>query len=192
MTRKNALNYAISLIKKEDIDENVKKELIDALQLCISELPYSKWSKEAIFDACDQYCYEHKRKYLLMTDFKTSELPSHPTIENRFKMSALEFRDKYYPLPTDNTTRSRYSFQKIEAYKKEFINEFKRINAKSATDFNQRRDKNIPTTITMQKMCEVSSWNDLQKLLKIGKYEPKYIHVISNSSFHHYDYIVNT
>ena len=97
MTRKTALKEAINIVKSSEVDTKMKENVIEKLELCISELPFAQWSEAAIFDACDQFIEDHGRP-LILNDFQSKELPSHPTVKNRFKMTLKEFRDTYYPL----------------------------------------------------------------------------------------------
>ena len=97
MTRKTALKEAINIVKSSEVDTKMKENVIEKLELCISELPFAQWSEAAVFDACDQFIEDHGRP-LILNDFQSKELPSHPTVKNRFEMTLKEFRDTYYPL----------------------------------------------------------------------------------------------
>lgn len=152
MTRKTALLRAISMIEAMTPPPEGKDELIKKLQLCIDELPFSKWSEDAIFDACDQYCEDHNRTYLITSDFQKAELPSHPTVKNRFGMTLSEFRDKYYPLPSSRSGKSPYSDRPVESYNKDFVEFYKNNYGIRGDEYNNRRPAGSPTWHTLAKM----------------------------------------
>lgn len=154
MTRKKALLKTIKIIKRLEMDDGEKDEILSALQLCLSELPFSKWSKETIFDACDQFVEEHGS--LIINDLYKGQLPSHSVIKLKFGMSAKEFRDKYYPLP-DHSDKIR------EETKKVFVEEYNKVKPIGREDYDQRRDKSTPCSITIMKRLNVNTWGDLVK-----------------------------
>ena len=162
MTRKTALLRAISIIQEMTPQPEDGDELIEKLQLCIDELPFSKWSKDAIFDACDQYCEDNNRTYLITADFQKAELPSHPTVKNRFGMTLAEFRDKYYPLPSSRSGRSPYSDKPVEAYNKDFVEFYKNNYGMRGAEYNNKRPNGYPTWNTLAKMNGLKqSWHTL-------------------------------
>ncbi len=61
MTRKEALNEAIKIIRTTKIDSEKRGLIIKKLELCVSELPFASWSEEAIFDACEEFIRENGR-----------------------------------------------------------------------------------------------------------------------------------
>lgn len=167
MVRKEALCKAIEIIEKTGLDSAEKSEIIEGLELCLQELPFAHWSEAAIFDACNQWVQEHGQ--LHMKAFVSPTMPSHPTIKNRFKMTAREFRDKYYPLPGEKT-RSQYSSHDCAYWDKIFIQEFHALKVTSQGDYNERRDKTHPTWITLAKMHKVETWTELLKILGLTVY----------------------
>lgn len=156
MTRKKALQDTIEIIKNLDMDEERREELITALQLCLSELPFSKWSKEAIFDACDQFVEEHGS--LIINDLYKGQLPSHSVIKLKFGMTAKEFRDKYYPLTKPSLE---------DETKKIFLAEYERIHPISSDDYDSKRTPGTPCVTTIVKRLGVSSWSGLREKFKL-------------------------
>lgn len=169
MTRKNALLKAICILRELAIPQLEKDELIDALQLCFNELPFAKWSEKAIFDACDQFILDHGRG-IGIKDFEMEGLPSHPTIKNRFGITAKEFRDKYYPIHKDITTKSPFCTKSKEEWKTLFINEFSRIQPTGQDDYNSRRNKTLPGWITLARMFNLKTWNQLLDFCNLKKH----------------------
>lgn len=167
MVRRDALREAIQIIENTEIEQSRKEEIVAGLELCIQELPFSHWSEAAIFDACDQWVQEHGELHL--NAFVSAEMPSHPTIKNRFGMTAKEFRDKYYPI-SDITTRSRYYKRNREEWDKLFIEEFHRIKVRSQEDYNRRRSAGLPTWATMAHMHGLKRWSDLLEELGLQVY----------------------
>lgn len=169
MIRKEALRKAIEIIEKAQLPDHEKEreEIIAGLELCIQELPFSHWSEAAIFDACDQWVQEHGE--LLLSAFVCAEMPSHPTIKNRFGMTAKEFRDTYYPI-SDVTTRSRYYKHNRAEWDKMFIEEFHKLRVRSQEDYDRRRNTSLPTWLTMANMHGVARWSDLLEELGLQVY----------------------
>ena len=155
MTRKTALKEAIRAIKKANISQNKKEQITKKLNLCISELPYAKWTKEAIFDACDQFIAEHGQP-LRLKDFQSRELPSHPTVKNRFGMTLKEFRDTYYPLP-EKKKIAQISEETIRDFREEYC----RCGATNMESYNKRRSEGTPCAKTVIRRAGASGWCDL-------------------------------
>lgn len=169
MTRKEALQDAINLIQKASIGKKRKAQIIAGLTLCQEELPFAKWSKEAVFDACDQFVKDHG--HIRLGDFNCAGLPSHPTIQNRFGMTAKTFRDTYYPLPED---LSRYNYDNRDKWNKKFEVEFHRIRCTSGQHYNRARDKGLPTFQTMVRINQVGCWTSLLESLDLSTYHPEH------------------
>ena len=179
MKRKTALKQAISIVKSSGIEVDIKEEIIKKLELCISELPFAKWSEEAIFDACDQFIEDHKRP-LILNDFLSKELPSHPTVANRFGMTLKEFRDKYYPLPEPGYVAPSEALDVVEAFREEFI----RCGARTREDYDNMRDKNAPCSATVLKKIGTRSWHELLHHAKVEPPRKKRKSSVEKSSFH--------
>lgn len=168
MTRKIALQEAIKIIEASRIGKQRKADIIAGLQLCMDELPFAKWSEAAVFDACDQFVQEHGA--IRLVDFDHAGLPSHPTIKNRFKMTAKEFRDKYYPLPDTPEYKPRYTPEEREKWNTQFIEEFHRIRCTSEQHYNKTRRKDAPVFQTLCRMNDVKTWRQLLELLGLDTY----------------------
>ena len=174
MTRKLALQEAIKIIETSRIGKQRKKDIIRGLQLCVDELPFAKWSETAIFDACDQFVADHG--HIRLCDFSRSGLPSHPTIKNRFKMTAKEFRDTYYPLPDTPEFKPKYDPRDCDEWNAQFIEEFHRIRCISEQHYNIRRSAGMPVWQTLCKLNGVDTWRQLLYKLGLdtyGKERPK-------------------
>lgn len=158
MTRKNALKEAIKVVENAKMDPETKVEIIEKLNLCIEELPFAKWSKEAIFDACDQFKEEHG-DIVTTAAFGRAGLPSHTTIKHRFGMTAKEFRDKYYPLPPID--KSKYASYPMPEALKDFRKEFVRCGARTREEYDHLREKTYPCSATILKIAGTKSWPEL-------------------------------
>lgn len=167
MTRKDALREAIHIVSNARIGKQRKAGIIAGLELCQRELPFSHWSEEAVFDACDTWVREHGE--LHMRAFASPQMPSHPVIKNRFGMTAKEFRDKYYPI-TDVSTRSRYYQHSVSDWNRRFQDEFHRIRCTGQDDYNKRRNKELPTWNTIAAMNRLRTWRGLLEKLELETY----------------------
>ena len=171
MTRKIALQEAIKIIEASRIGKQRKADIIAGLQLCLDELPFAKWSEAAVFDACDQFVADHGA--IRLVDFEHAGLPSHPTIKNRFKMTAKEFRDKYYPLPDTPEYKPKYMPEDRAEWNAQFVSEFHRIRCTSEQQYNRDRDKAAPVWQTVCRLNGVNTWTQLLELLGIDTYKPE-------------------
>lgn len=186
MTRKNALKSAISAVQSSDFDEETKKMIIEKLELCISELPFAKWSEAAIFDACDQFIEDNGRP-LILNDFTSPLLPSHPTVKNRFGMTLKEFRDKYYPMDNPEST-SKYKYVELPESLKNFHEEFIRCGARTREEYDKLRDKSKPCSATILKIAGTKSWNELLRMTGTERPEkPKRTNSMTFSFTHEID-----
>lgn len=164
MTRKEALKEAMEIIEKSRIGKQRKENILQKLALCQQELPFAKWTEDAIFDACDQYILDHGGN-LTTAAFLDKNLPSHPVIQHRFGMTARQFRDQYYPIKTNLSVHSKYRDTSIAVWNEVFVREFHKLRVLSMRDYNKRRDKNHPSGITLVRLNQLTSWNQmLQKL----------------------------
>lgn len=164
MTRKDALREAIHIVSKARIGKQRKAEIVAGLELCRRELPFSHWSREAIFDACDTWVQEHGA--LSVTAFASPQMPSHPVIQNRFGMTARAFRDQFYPA-RDAPSGSRRG---LSRWNELFAEEFNRIRCTGQRDYNRRRDRGLPTWNTMAKMNRCGTWSLLLEKLSLKTY----------------------
>ncbi len=167
MTRRDALREAIHIVENACIGKQRKADIIAGLTLCHQELPFSHWTKEAIFDACDTWVQEHGELHL--HDFVSPLLPSHSAIKNRFGMTAREFRNHYYPMK-DVSTRSPYYRRSVEEWNRLFIEEFSRIRCTGQDDYNHRRNKEYPTWNTLVVMNKCGTWRQLLEKLSLDTY----------------------
>lgn len=165
MTRKQALEAAIELLSSR----RECTEIVEKLEECAAELPFAGWSEEAIFDACDQFIYEHNR--LPNTrDFAGKGLPSHTVIKHRFGVNVSEFRKKYYG---DLHTRGSSVFgdRAPDEWAALFVEEYTRLKPASAADYNRLRPKHIPSWTTIAKMLGAKSWVELRNSLNLPPYK---------------------
>ena len=158
MTRKEAIIEAISFIKVHGKNLEKKTEILEKLELCKLELPFTGWSSGAIFDACEQFIKE-KGRQIWVTDFdQCAELPSHPTIQNRFGMTAREFRDTYYPVPDMLRPDSEV---RVARLLEEFKEELARCGAHTREEFDDLRDKSLPCSTTILRRAKLTYWREL-------------------------------
>jgi len=165
MTRKQALSIAIDHIRSSDVQN--KNEIIEALELCSTELPMTHWSKAAIMDACQQFLIDNNTQTLTVTDFeKSRQLPSHTAIQRTYQMSAAQFRDHFFPQPPPT-----YRGKSSEEWTQQFIRSYKRLRPCSGDAYNALRRTETPTWNTIAKWNNLSTWGDLLALCKLKPYK---------------------
>lgn len=174
MTRKEAIIEAIGIISAQEEDEQKKKEVIAGLRLCLSELPFAHWSKQAIFDTCDQWIKDHGRS-IKVRDFDLDGLPPHPVIKNRFGITAKEFRDKYYPMePAERRVASMYHDLSTEELNEIFVAEFHRVKARGLHHYDKSRGRGTPCASTLLRAND-TTWKGLLKKLGLRCYDKWYV-----------------
>lgn len=169
MTRKNALKIAIKYIQANYEASPEKDDILKKLQECVDDLPLNRWSKIAIFDACDQYLIDNNKTYLTMGDFTSGKLPSHPTVQNRFGMTLAEFRDKYYPIPKEYRIKPKVK-ESNESKIKRFIATYHRLKPTNAKDYLDRKDTEDLGWIPCAKIVGAKTWDGLLVSLKLNRY----------------------
>ena len=168
MTRKEALREAIQIVSSARIGRQRKADIIAGLTLCQRELPFARWSREAVFDACNAWVEEHGA--LTLRAFASPEMPSHTTVKNRFGMTARQFRDRYYPLDGARSG-SPYGGDSVDEWNRRFRADFHAMGGTSQADYNRRRDRGLPTWNTVAAMNGVKSWRQLLEKLGLSTYE---------------------
>lgn len=164
MTRKEALFQAVLVLKSLDIEKEKKSEIINKLSELIEELPICVWSENTIFDAFEQFIIDNGR-VPNCSDLDYKNLPSHPTIENRFKMSAREFIDRYYG---DKIVKKKCNSNIYYNHTKEYwINDFKtqyeQLNRPNMIQYNKLRRNGTPCTSTLVNLCGLKNYSELIK-----------------------------
>lgn len=149
------------------MDRETRENIVEKLELCITELPFSRWSEAAIFDACDQFIADHGRP-LYLNDFTSRELPSHPTVKNRFGMTLREFRDRYYPLPRKEYRTIDGVPLNAQGLIRAFGEEFNRIGARTREDYDRRRNKQYPCSAFLLKVSRAASWAELLNMANVS------------------------
>lgn len=158
MTRKQALDEAIKIVQKYNIKEERKGEIIRKLELCVEELPFARWSRAAVLDACEMYLQTHGA--LTVGDFHPPALPSRSTLERIFKMSARVFRDAYFPR-SSSRCNSPYRHRPPQEWRKCFIEDFYRVQPSSGADYNARRAGELPSWVTVARRLGHKTWRAL-------------------------------
>lgn len=169
MTRKNALNIAIKYIYENYEVSPEKDDILKKLQECVDDLPLNRWSKIAIFDACDQYLIDNNKTYLTMGDFTSGKLPSHPAVKNRFGITLAEFRDKYYPIPEGYRIKPK-TVESDESKINRFIETYHRVKPSSAKEYLDRKNEDDIGWIPCAKIVGVRNWDELLAFLGLSRY----------------------
>lgn len=184
MTRKQAIQYAIEAIKNNGDDSDKIKQAEKCLLSILNDLPLTTWSKDAIFDACNQYCEKHNRSYLTVTDFKSKELPPHMVIKKRFGISAAEFRDKYYPRPVVDPKHSVYCKMTKEEYTYEFACFCANYSYLTQEEYNKCKPSYLPTWHVLATMNGVTRWSELLNIAGVSFCKKMDVQLNISSSSH--------
>ena len=165
MTRKQALLEVLQILETQQQTKQIC-EIKEKINEILSELPITSWSKQTIFDTLDQFAIDNNRNPTV-TDLKLKDMPSHPSIANRFKMSANDFLSLYYPKKCSSKI---FSSKTKEEWLELFIIDYEKIKPYSADEYNKNRGKNQPAWNTLAKMFDFKSWERLKSLAKVKTY----------------------
>jgi hypothetical protein len=164
MTRKQALQYAITVLNAQNI---VNKGVILKIQDIMKEMPFCHWSKETIIDTLQQWAIENGRNPTCGDLKKCNNLPPHSIIKLRFNMTAKQFLDKYFPQPLEQELNSLYCEHPKEYWLNIFKSEYNRIKPSSSNNYNKLRNHQYPSWITTAKMYNLNKWSELLDLCNI-------------------------
>ncbi len=161
MSCKHALIKALEII---ELSENtVEKQLIiDALKQQIKELSKTKWTKELIFEAIDNW-KERTGYNPIYKDFLKKELPSPITVESYFNMKMGDFLNQYYPKDLDKRNTNICNRFSQEEWIDNFKEQYNKIKPSSGKEFNALRDFETPTWLTISRNCSDGTWSGLLK-----------------------------
>lgn len=163
MTRKMALQQAIQALSK---DKEYSK-VVELLQDICNELPLIHWSDKSIRDTIEQFIIDNGR-VPTATDFKRKGMPPHPVIKQKYKINLSQWLNENYP------TKRLTNEEITKKYTKDFIDEFNRIQPKYSNEYNQNKNKELPTWNTVAKWNDVTSWRALLKKLDLKIYYREY------------------
>ncbi len=158
MTRKTAVSIAIGILEKMD----EQQEVVQVLKELHDNLPIVHWDEATIFDTINQFIEDNNR-VPTATDFTRKNLPSHPTVKNRFKMTLQDFLGTYYrkDVKKDKCKYSRHDKEKwMEVYREQCA---KLNNPSKMSEYDKKRDEGTPCVATLCKILGVKSWYGLLK-----------------------------
>ena len=157
-TRKAALLEAIEIVKAADLPQEQKNNLVKKLALCVTELPFARWSEDAIYDACEQFLLDHGRVPSI-SEFDRGALPSHTVVQRRLGITVRELRERYFREELEKQEGS----PDRETILREFANEYKRIGFTTQKKYDRHRSAGQPSAQTILKHTGIASWRDLLK-----------------------------
>ena len=156
MTRKQALTLAIQALS--GIEQG--KTAIPILETMRDELPLNRWSDAAIRDSIEQFVLDHGR-IPNVSDFKYRGLPPHPVIKNKYGVNLQEWLFKSYPELPELLEEAQ------AAATERFIQEYLRIQPKSAAKFNKERSPDCSCWYTVARYNQTTTWRVLLEKLEL-------------------------
>lgn len=190
MTRKDAIIYAIKIIE-DNCNSNDQDAMcaIQKLTECANALPDIGWSQKKILDACEQYCKDNNRNYLCNSDFKNEKMPASNNIKRHFKMSVKDFINAYFPQPEWYSSSITYKKTDKEKLLKCFKEEMDSLYITSRNDYDKKRKTGSPASITLMRLFEVKTWDELKRIANVKDYKKiRNIAIESNSRLHNNQY----
>ena len=167
MTRKDALNYAISTIMGVDGD----KQAVNRLNEMLSELPFSHWTKESILDACAQWLKERGYLPSISRLDQIPTLPSHTAIKTHFSMTYSEFLNRFFANPNEvyiPQFGSKSTTQWLDIFRAEYL----RIKPTSQIEFDKKRNTHVPCCATfVRRFSPDKKYSTLTAMLGLPTYE---------------------
>lgn len=162
MTRKTALQKAISLLSADKKNTEICEKLSDILE----DMPLINWTDKTIRDRIEQF-YEDEGRYPTTTDFKKKGMPPHPVFKHRYKVNLSQWLQENYHVP-----KITYEERK-EKHTKAFMEEYLRLRPTSSDDFDRRRQKGIISWRGLAPYYNVTSWHSLLNALNLPHPQPE-------------------
>ena len=131
-------------------------ELVEQLTYERELLKPPKWTETAIEEAVENFIRINGRVPTTEDLKHDRNLPTHPSIELRYGVTAAEWLDQRYPY------RKATPEDKKNLYTEEFITEYYRIKPCGPKDFQQRRNKE-----TSHSWAQVAAYHNLQSWKKL-------------------------
>ena len=159
MTRKQAITKAIAALQQE----GDSSEAIRILEELSSEVPIIHWSDTALRDTVDQFIADTGRMPTA-TDFKKTGMPPYRVFMCNYGLTPTEWLQTNYPEHYPSAQ------EMIDGYTKAFIEDYLRLQPKSADDFNARRSDKSRSWRCVARYHHLGTWTSLLKHLGLPKY----------------------
>jgi len=166
MTNSKAFQTIITYL---DSIPNLSPDLCKAkcvLQELRNGIPWKVWDDVAIRSAIESFIKEHGRPPRIKEMDKYPYLPSHPTVERQYGMTAGKWMNINYPLGESQNWRWKYENYTEESFRNIFIEQYNSIRPTSAVDYNKRRDHRSPTWQYIAKVLCFNTWTELRDSCK--------------------------
>lgn len=157
MTRKTALLRAIQILTPIESEEST----VSKLQEMLDEYPSPHWSKLKIIDAFRQWVADHGQVPSSTTIDADRSLPSHSTIKQAFGMTASEFMALQFPSDERPIRISNYGSKTAKEWGDALRQDFIRVGAIGATDYNKKRSMDMPVYQVIMRILDVATWGEL-------------------------------
>lgn len=124
----------------------------------------SKWTEDAIFKAIDNFIEKNGRlpTYIDLSSFP--DLPTHPSIKNRFDMNVSEFYNTYYNSYVHLCKSRTYHYRTAEYWLNDFKIQYKSLGCPKMETYNLLRNRNTPCACHLLKIFNIGTWNELLAL----------------------------
>ena len=159
MTRKQAINKAIAALQKTGDNSGA----IWVLEELSNELPIIHWSDTALRDTVDQFIADTGRMPTA-TDFKKPGMPPYRVFMCNYGLTPTEWLQTNYPEHYPSAQ------EMINRHTKAFIEDYLRLQPKSADDFNERRSDKSRGWRSVARYHHLGTWTNLIKHLGLPKY----------------------
>lgn len=159
MTRKQAVMNAIEILDSL----GGYAEEVESLKELSQSLPIVHWNDAAIRDTVEQYIAEHGEPPR-PSDFRKPGLPPLTAIKSIYGMTAQAWLDENYPFQRPEKPDKR------PYYTQQFIEEYYRIQPRSAEEFNKRRKSGTRGWLSIAKYNGVRTWRGLLRQLHLPAY----------------------
>lgn len=157
MTRKTALLRAIQALAPIESEASTVLKLKEMLD----EYPSSHWSKLKIIDAFRQWVADHGQVPSATTIDADRSLPSHSTIKQAFGITAAEFMALQFPTGERPIRISSYGSKTAKEWGDALRQDFIRVGAIGATDYNKKRSRGMPVYQVIMRILDVATWSEL-------------------------------
>lgn len=127
----------------------------------------SKWTKEKIFAAINNYIEKNNCLPSMKTLENNPQLPNHTSIKNRFGITVINFYQTYYPEMIHLCNSNIYHYHTKEYWLSQFKEQYSALNFPTLEQYDKLRNPNSPSLSHLIKIAEVKKKSDLLKICKL-------------------------
>lgn len=154
MTRKQALQKAIEIIKSTGGTNKEYQEICNTLSSISKELPMARWTKESIIDTYRQFYIDHDRLPTRKDTIYERNVPVVKHIKEKFGMNLTQFYETYC---------SDLLHDKTNGIVQDFVKQYNEMNYPTREEYEKNKR---PGSAGVNKLLSITGSNTWLELLE--------------------------